>query len=84
MKICQSCAMPMDDEKVMGRNKDGSISEEYCIYCCPKGEFNKPDETLEEMISSCVPYLMKEGHSEAQAKEILTEKLSTLKRWINE
>ncbi|MCH4888046.1 transcriptional regulator [Acidaminobacter sp. JC074] len=81
MKICQSCGMPMNDEAMFGKNADGSKNEEYCLYCYPQGQFNKPDETFEEMVETCVPFMMKEGHTEAEARKYLTDNLKNLKRW---
>ncbi len=81
MKICQSCGMPMAKEEDFGKNKDGSKNEDYCIYCYPNGEFNNPDETMEEMIETCVPFMVKEGHDEKAARKYMTETLGNLKRW---
>lgn len=81
MNICQSCGMPMEKEELFGKNKDGSVNKEYCIYCYPNGAFNKPDETFEEMVETCVPFMMKEGYTEEQAREYLNNNLKNLKRW---
>lgn len=81
MNICQSCSMPMTSEAQFGKNSDGSKNQAYCTFCYPEGQFNKPDETLEEMIESCVPFMMKEGHSEVDARASLKKILSGLKRW---
>ena len=81
MKICQSCGMPMNDEAMFGNNVDGSKNEEYCIYCYPKGQFNNPNETFEEMVETCVPFMMKEGYSEEEARQYLNNNLKNLKRW---
>ncbi len=81
MNTCQSCGMPMVKKEDFGNNKDGSKSELYCKYCFPKGAFNDPDETLEEMVESCIPYEVKRGVSEETARETLTKTLSKLKRW---
>lgn len=81
MNICQSCSMPMGNEELHGKNKDGSINADYCIYCYPNGEFNKPDETLEEMIETCIPFMVKEGFTEDGARNHLTQNLKNLKRW---
>lgn len=81
MNICQSCGMPMEKEELLGKNKDESVNTEYCIYCYPNGEFNKPDETLEEMIETCIPFLVKEGFTETGAREHLEQTLKNLKRW---
>ena len=34
--ICQCCGMPLEDE-IIGRNKDGSMNEEYCKWCYADG-----------------------------------------------
>lgn len=81
MKICQSCGMPMEKKELFGKNTDGTPNEEYCIYCYPNGAFNKPDETFEEMVATCIPFMQKEGFSEDEARAYLIENLKNLKRW---
>lgn len=84
MNICQSCGMPMATDEMKGNNKDGTKNEEYCIYCYPNGAFNKPDETFEEMLETCIPFYVKEqGVSEDVAREQITATLKPLKRWAN-
>ena len=48
-KICQSCSMPLDKPDLFGTEKDGTINQEYCIYCYKNGAFTGPDVTMEEM-----------------------------------
>jgi hypothetical protein len=79
-KLCQSCGMPMADEALFGTNADGSKNEEYCKYCFENGSFGK-DETLEEMIATCIPFMVEEGMKEEEAKGILESTLPQLKRW---
>ena len=81
MKICNSCAMPMATPELYGSNKDGTPNDTYCTHCYPKGEFNNPNETLEEMINSCVPFMAKDGMNEDQARSYLNNTLKDLKRW---
>jgi len=81
MKICQSCGMPMNSEEMFGKNTDGTKNEDYCTYCYPEGRFNNPSETFEEMVESCVPFMMKEGHTEKEARDYLNNNLKGLKRW---
>lgn len=78
--ICQSCGMAMHQSDY-GKNADGSSSTEYCRYCYPNGSFSK-NETMEEMIESCVPfYVGEEFNTAAEAREYLTKLYPTLKRW---
>jgi len=81
--FCQSCGMPMTEDSMHGKNADGSKSEDYCCYCFPNGAFNSPDETLEEMIASCIPFLVEAGVApdNKSARKILEEHLPQLKRW---
>lgn len=81
MKICQSCGMPMNDPSLYGKNSDGTENHEYCTYCYPAGQFNNPNETFEEMVESCVPFMMKEGYTEVEARQYLNDNLKGLKRW---
>ncbi|PAB59130.1 zinc ribbon domain-containing protein [Anaeromicrobium sediminis] len=80
MRLCQSCAMPLNDENLLGTNKDSSKNEEYCIYCLQKGEYTA-NITMDEMINVCVPHMMKEGYGEEKARGMLNELLPKLKRW---
>ncbi|WP_027623798.1 zinc ribbon domain-containing protein [Clostridium lundense] len=79
---CQSCGMPLTDEKELGTNKDGSKNNEYCIYCFEQGAF-KDDMTMEQMIDFCVPHMVKANPNmnEKEAKENLQRFFPTLKRW---
>lgn len=80
---CQSCGMPMTEESHFGKNADGSKNADYCCHCYVSGAFNKPNETLDEMIASCIPFLVKDGvcPDSDSAKKMLSEFLPTLKRW---
>lgn len=79
--VCQSCGMPMDKEELLGTHADGSKNNEYCTYCYQNGAFGNPDETLEQMIETCIPFLKEEGMDEETARKHLGEVLPKLKRW---
>ena len=78
---CQSCGMPINEEKLFGTEKDGARSNEYCVYCYENGEFKQPDMTIEDMINVCVPHMKEDGMSEDKARTLLKQFLPTLKRW---
>ncbi len=82
MKFCQSCAMPMGSIDLYGTNADGSKNEDYCQYCYEGGAFTK-DETMEEMIETCVPFVSKGDPwpDEATARKAMMEMFPQLKRW---
>ena len=79
--ICQSCGMLMTQNDY-GKNADGSISKEYCKHCFSNGRFGK-DETMEEMIESCIPFWLEEEDckTEEEARNKMREFFPTLKRW---
>ena len=80
---CQSCGMLMEDESMHGKDADSTPNNEYCIYCLPNGAFGNPNETLEEMIESCIPFLVEDGTctDEGAARTMLKEYMPHLKRW---
>lgn len=80
--FCQSCAMPMETPEMFGTNADGSRSEEYCTYCFQNGAFTDPDVTMQEMIDTCVSFMVRDNiMPEAEAREMMTQYLPALKRW---
>jgi len=83
--FCQSCAMPLRTSEDKGTEKDGSRSEEYCHYCYMDGEFTK-DETMEEMIDTCIPIELEMGiyPDENTARESMMSYFPNLKRWKKE
>ena len=46
--ICQCCGMPIDDDSILGRDKDGTLNEEYCKWCYADGIFLKSEKTDSE------------------------------------
>ncbi|WP_246188211.1 zinc ribbon domain-containing protein [Paenibacillus tengchongensis] len=79
--FCQSCGMPMSGEELLGSERDGGKSGDYCLYCYENGEFKQPDITLEAMTDDCTRYMVKDGMEEAAARRILEASLPHLKRW---
>ncbi|HEX7713412.1 MAG TPA: zinc ribbon domain-containing protein [Bacillota bacterium] len=84
IKICQSCAMPLNDPNLWGSNADGSKNEDYCLYCYNDGRFTT-EESMEEMIESCVPHTSHNNPwpDDATAHKAMHEIFPKLKRWQN-
>ncbi|MBR3039839.1 MAG: helix-turn-helix domain-containing protein [Lachnospiraceae bacterium] len=76
--ICQCCGMPMEDE-ILGRNKDGSINEEYCKWCYADGTYTYSN--MDDLIDVCVKHMASEEFSEEQCREYLKESLPKLNYW---
>jgi len=80
---CQSCGMPLQNEKDFGTNADGSRSEEYCFHCFQSGRFLDEGITLHEKIEKNVKFATQMGMSENQARKMSSDVLPKLKRWRN-
>lgn len=79
-EICQSCTMPMTSEEVKGTEKDGTISQEYCIYCYQDGEFTHPKISFVQM-ENFIKVKMKELHIPEDLIQKSLYVLPHLKRW---
>ncbi|MCI8624114.1 MAG: transcriptional regulator [Provencibacterium sp.] len=79
---CQSCGMPMREEKDFGKNADGSRNEDYCSYCFQSGAFTW-DTTMEGMIDFCLQHGGEEGFfaDREKARRDMLAWFPTLKRW---
>lgn len=80
-KFCQSCSIPIENEEVIGTNKDGSKNDDYCIYCFKDGEFTDGIKTLDEYIEYSLQFAKEAGMTEEQIRKHCKEVLPTLKIW---
>lgn len=76
--ICQCCGMPLDDA-VIGRNKDGTLNEDYCKWCYADGTYTYSD--MDELIDVCVPHMVNEEFNEEQARAYMKQVLPKLDYW---
>ncbi len=79
-RFCQSCAMPMTDESLYGKEADGTLSPDYCKYCYDAGRFLQ-DVPMEEFIDHCVGLSSYAGMAPEQMRAHCTEVFPNLKRW---
>jgi len=86
-KFCQSCGMPLTNE-ILGTNTDGTLNEDYCIYCYKDGKFAQ-DMTMEQMIDHCAQFTDEinkqsgQNLTQEQAKDMMRQFFPHLKRWKN-
>lgn len=84
-KICQCCAMPID-ESTFGTEANGNKNEEYCLYCYKDGQFTS-DCTMDEMIEHNLNYLdefnndSEVKYNKDEARAMMKEFFPQLKRW---
>lgn len=76
--ICQCCGMPLDDS-IIGRNKDGTLNEDYCKWCYADGTYTYSD--MDDLIDICVGHMVNDNFSEEQARAYLKETLPKLDYW---
>ena len=76
--VCQCCGMPLDDT-IIGRNRDGTLNEDYCQWCYADGTYTYSD--MDELIEVCLPHMVGEQFSEDQARDYLHRVLPTLDYW---
>ena len=76
--ICQCCGMPLEDA-LIGRNKDGSLNEDYCQWCYADGTYTYSD--MDDLIRVCLPHMVQQGFSEDQARSYMKQMLPTLDYW---
>ncbi|MBR5974699.1 MAG: helix-turn-helix domain-containing protein [Clostridiales bacterium] len=76
--ICQCCGMPLDDT-LIGKNKDGTLNEDYCKWCYADGTYTY--SSMDDLIDVCVVHMAKEGFTEEQAREYMKGMLPGLDYW---
>ena len=70
--------MPLEDA-IIGRNRDGSLNEDYCQWCYADGTYTY--SSMDDLIDVCVGHMAGEGFTEEQARAYLKQKLPTLNYW---
>jgi predicted amidophosphoribosyltransferase len=78
--FCQSCSMPLDKPELLGTEKDGTKSKEYCSYCYQNGAFTTPNITLGEM-QAMVKQQMGKMKMDDNVINMAVGSLPNLKRW---
>ena len=76
--ICQCCGMPLEDA-IIGRDKDGTLNEDYCKWCYADGTYTYSD--MDDLIDVCVRHMVGENFSEEQARAYMKQTLPTLDYW---
>ena len=77
--ICQCCGMPLEDDSIIGRDRDGSLNEDYCKWCYADGTYTYSN--MDELIDVCVKNMVNENISEEQARSYMKNLLPQLDYW---
>jgi hypothetical protein len=85
-QVCQSCGMQIHHAEQHGKEKDGSLNEDYCGKCYKDGAFTS-NRDMNQMIDFCVgmiDYINKKLPEKITAEQFraqLEKQFPTLKRW---
>ena len=71
--------MPLEDDEMIGRDKDGSINEDYCRWCYADGTYTYSE--MEDLINVCVKNMVTDNFTEEQARSYMKELLPKLDYW---
>ena len=77
--VCQCCGMPMEDDSVIGRDRDGALNEDYCKWCYANGKFAYT--SMDKLIDFCAEHMASEQWPAGQVRAYLAGLLPTLKHW---
>ena len=78
--FCQSCSMPLDNPEMLGTEKNGAKSKEYCSYCYQNGAFINPHMTLTDM-KTMVKGMMEKMKIDSNIINMALNTIPNLKRW---
>lgn len=76
--VCQCCGMPLEDV-IIGRNKDGTLNEDYCKWCYADGTYTYSN--MDDLIDVAVKHMVSEKFTEEQARAYMKQVLPTLDYW---
>ena len=78
--ICQGCGMPLYEDDVISREKDGEFNEAYCKWCYTNGKFTY--EKKEDLVSFLMAHMPNpESLPEEDRRTQYDQALSQLNRW---
>ena len=77
--ICQCCGMPLEDDTIIGHDRDGALNEDYCKWCYADGTYTYND--MDDLIDVCVQHMVNETFTEKQARAYMKELLPKLDYW---
>ncbi|MBQ7183556.1 MAG: helix-turn-helix domain-containing protein [Clostridia bacterium] len=77
---CQCCGMPLTEDSLLSREKDGTINEDYCKWCYTDGKFMYVSkDQLIDFIIAHIPDPA--GTPDEDRRSFLGSQLSALKHW---
>ena len=75
--------MYLANDEDRAQTADGTPETDWCKWCVEDGELVNPEESMEELIERCAPYMVESGSFKTvdEAASLLGVVLPQLKRW---
>ncbi len=78
--ICQCCGMPLTEDGMISREKDGSFNEDYCMWCYSDGSFAY--DSKESLLDFLIAHMPNpENQPDETRRRMYDGYLSRLKHW---
>lgn len=78
--VCQCCGMPLNEERLISRESDGSYNEDYCKWCYADGEFAY--QSRESLLDYLIKNMPNPDNVDEETRRIQFDSyLSQLKHW---
>lgn len=77
---CQSCGLPFT-KALSGYNRDGTLSEEYCVKCFKDGEFVEHSLSMHQLEVRLIDMAQVNNEITLQEAQEIIRKLPYLTRW---
>ena len=76
-------AATLANDEDRAQTADGTPETDWCKWCVEDGELVNPEESMEELIERCAPYMVESGSFKTvdEAASLLGVVLPQLKRW---
>lgn len=80
--ICQCCGMPLTEDGMISREKDGSFNEDYCMWCYADG--NYAYDSKESLLDFLIAHMPNpENQPDETRRRMYDGYLSQLKHWTH-
>ncbi len=78
--VCQCCGMPLNEDRLISRESDGSYNEDYCKWCYADGEFAY--QSRESLLDYLIKNMTNPDNADEETRRIQFDSyLSQLKHW---
>ncbi len=78
--VCQCCGMPLNEDRMISKEPDGSFNEDYCKWCYTDGKFVY--ESKDALLDFLVDHMPNPDHAAEDERRVQFDGyLSQLKHW---